>query len=209
MSHFTVAVFSRDPDDVDVLLAPFEEDVKPNSEYAEFIEDDDFSFDEAAGKNGYWCNPEAKWDWYSTGGRWDGLLKLKDGTTTNSAWLSDCVFERDEEAYKRALRFWEVVVDGSPLLPGEKKEDFDSFWKPEYYSERYGNKETYASGCADFNTYAFLTADGEWHEPGAMGWFGCSDATANTQAIYDKDFQNYLASARQQNLYLTIVDCHI
>jgi hypothetical protein len=25
------------------------------------------------------CNPQAKWDWYSLGGRWSGLIKLKEG----------------------------------------------------------------------------------------------------------------------------------
>jgi len=27
------------------------------------------------------CNPQAKWDWYSLGGRWSGLIKLKEGAT--------------------------------------------------------------------------------------------------------------------------------
>lgn len=28
---------------------------------------------------GYWINPNAKWDWYSLGGRWSGMIKLKKG----------------------------------------------------------------------------------------------------------------------------------
>lgn len=36
--------------------------------------------DEETGKYGYWHNPNAKWDWYSVGGRWTGLLKLKEMT---------------------------------------------------------------------------------------------------------------------------------
>lgn len=27
------------------------------------------------------CNPNSKWDWYVLGGRWSGLIKLKDGTS--------------------------------------------------------------------------------------------------------------------------------
>jgi hypothetical protein len=29
---------------------------------------------------GHWRNPNAKWDWYQVGGRWTGLLKLKETT---------------------------------------------------------------------------------------------------------------------------------
>lgn len=29
---------------------------------------------------GYWYNPNAKWDWYQLGGRWSGLIKLKNNT---------------------------------------------------------------------------------------------------------------------------------
>lgn len=33
---------------------------------------------------------------------------------------------------------------------------------------------------SDFSTYAFITADGEWHETGRMGWFGMDDATRSS-----------------------------
>lgn len=32
-------------------------------------------------EQGYHKNPNAKWDWYSLGGRWSGLIKLKNGAT--------------------------------------------------------------------------------------------------------------------------------
>lgn len=35
--------------------------------------------DAKKGRYGYWENPNAKWDWYSLGGRWTGFLKLKPG----------------------------------------------------------------------------------------------------------------------------------
>lgn len=38
------------------------------------------SRDEETGRYGYWHNPNAKWDWYSIGGRWTGYFKPKDGT---------------------------------------------------------------------------------------------------------------------------------
>lgn len=35
--------------------------------------------DPEKGRFGYWENPNAKWDWYSVGGRWTGFFKLKVG----------------------------------------------------------------------------------------------------------------------------------
>lgn len=34
-------------------------------------------------------NPNAKWDWYSQGGRWNGILKLKTGNFCNTAKKSE------------------------------------------------------------------------------------------------------------------------
>lgn len=35
--------------------------------------------DEVKNRYGYWSNPNAKWDWYTVGGRWSGFFKLKEG----------------------------------------------------------------------------------------------------------------------------------
>lgn len=34
--------------------------------------------DPEKGRFGHWDNPNAQWDWYTVGGRWDGFFKLKD-----------------------------------------------------------------------------------------------------------------------------------
>ena len=210
MSHFTVAVFSRSPDDVETMLDPFYEGVDCNSEYAEFVEDDGCDYDERAGAKGYWCNPSAKWDWYSIGGRWSGLLRLKNSdNTVDSARVLECDFSPDKEEYDQAVRFWEVVVDGQPLRDGEKEEDFSSWYKPQYFIDQYRTKENYAEQLSMFSTYAFLTADGEWNEPGEMGWFGFADTTADSRDAYNKAFDAYLKQAHNEDLFITIVDCHI
>ena len=38
------------------------------------------SRDEINNRYGYWNNPNARWDWYSVGGRWTGYFKPKAGT---------------------------------------------------------------------------------------------------------------------------------
>lgn len=106
MSHFTVAVITKDGD-YESALAPFDENIevekyitttreqlierlKENEErYNEidFTNDDTIikSFLEWVGDESYdeegneWStyNPKSKWDWYQVGGRWCGSLKLK------------------------------------------------------------------------------------------------------------------------------------
>ncbi|MDT4836897.1 hypothetical protein FQZ97_706150 [compost metagenome] len=44
-----------------------------------YMEDQGYEKDEEQGAFGYWENPNRKWDWYQVGGRWSGLLKLKEG----------------------------------------------------------------------------------------------------------------------------------
>jgi len=52
--------------------------VKELYSFEEYIEDYcGYTKDEETGKYGYWENPNAKWDWYQTGGRWAGSFKIK------------------------------------------------------------------------------------------------------------------------------------
>ena len=120
-------------------------------------------------------NPDSRWDYWLEGGRWNGLLRLKDGTRANSAKIKDIDFSLDQEEYKRSLRFWDIIVDHKPLEPDEKKPF--QFWKEEYYREYFGDRETYARRMAQFSTAAVVTSDGIWCERGTVGWFGCSDET--------------------------------
>ena len=215
MSHYTVAVFTHTEDEVDELLAPFNEVVEPGSPYAEFNEHEDADVDPVTGKKGYWYNPNARWDWYSVGGRWAGQLKLKNAEGAgngieccDTARVRDCDFSPDEEDYREAIRCWEIAVEGSPMTEEERKK-YVLMYKGEYYIQQYGTKENYARQMSDFSTYAFITADGEWHETGRMGWFGMDDATRSSREAYRKAFDAYLEEARKQDLLITIVDCHI
>ncbi len=228
MSHFNVAVFTRKPDDLEGLLEPFNEDVGVDSPYAVFEEDADGEMNEVLGKRGCWHNPNAKWDWWVLGGRWRGQLKLKEGRTgiygkvswmnkdapvdtarCDQALVADCDFSADPKAYEQALRTWEILVEGSPLRDGEKETDYLRLYKPEYYIRQYGTKEDYARSLSMFNTFAFVTATGEWHEAGSMGWFGIDSSTADSRKAYQEEFAEYLKEAGVQGLYISIVDMHI
>ena len=226
MSHFTLAVLHYEPyEDLDGMLAPFDE-ATTDPDFLTFREDESGPLDEKTGKHGYYSNKNAKYDWFVPGGRWRGLLKLKPGATTgryasisddpacpddlthcDSAQIKDIDFALSEEAYNRALRVWDYLVEGKPWV-GKPDEEPLRLYKPKYYRDLYGNRETYAKEASAFSTYAFLTPDGVWHEPGQMGWFGFSSQTRKSKAEYLEAFEREIVHANPER-YLTILDCHI
>lgn len=148
----------------------------------------------------YYSNPNAKWDWYQIGGRWDGVLlaKLEEDETVQLWVNSYPVKEIDfEEMRKQRLKD----------LPPYHKTVYDSFWKPEYMLEQYPTEEEYIRRSTQFTTYAVVTPDGEWLEPGAMGWFGISAATTDDEREWDNAYPEFLE--KYKDCWLTIVDCHI
>lgn len=227
MSHFSVAVFSSEPKDVARLLEPYNENVGCLSPFSVFEESDDFGIDPVKQKRGHWYNPNAKWDWWEIGGRWSGFLNLKenrigrynhlppklkqkqlDHHVCDQAFITDCLLERNETKYRRALRHWEIAVEGAEMTDEEKEHCF-ILYRPEYYKQQFGSKERFADETSEFRTYAFITAEGAWHETATMGWFGCDNATRESRDAYNLAFDEYLKLAQRQSLLITIVDCHI
>ena len=151
-------------------------------------------------------NPDSKWDWWVIGGRWGSSLRDMNGKYSDTLKISDWDYHyidpNDVEYYSR---YWEIAVEGAEKT---EEEDFFTLWKPEYYIEKYGNKSEFIKAQLTFSTYALLTPDGEWLEPGPMGWFGCSGATPEDEGQWEKDF-THLIDTFDKDLYITIVDCHI
>ena len=81
-------------------------------------------------------NPKSKWDWYALGGRWGGLLRLKDGNLkTNKAYKGDI-------ANLESIRTYAVVKDGEWFekgkmgwwgLSSETEEEVER-WDKEFYN---------------------------------------------------------------------------
>lgn len=61
------------------------------------------------GKWGYWENPNAKWDWYSLGGRWNGFFRLKPG--------------RDGQVGEASFMHPSGVINAEPLAAGPNTVD--------------------------------------------------------------------------------------
>lgn len=153
-------------------------------------------------------NPDSKWDWYDIGGRWSGDLRGYDGEGHNVLQIKDWDYNYvDPEAIKYRTRFWEIIVEGAEPTE-EEKEEFFSFYKPEYYIEKYGNKSDFVKNRLTFSTWAVLTPDGEWLEPGAMGWFGCSTAEPKEEGMWERDY-THLIDTFDRDYFVTLVDCHI
>jgi hypothetical protein len=103
---------------------------------------------------GYWENPNKKWDWYELGGRWQGAITLKDGSTADQAVLKDINLD---------------AITGA---------------------------------------WALVTPDGQWHERGNMGWWGLNDATADSTAQFNKLLEETIKAASPE-LIMAAIDCRI
>lgn len=160
-------------------------------------------------------NPKSKWDWWVEGGRFCNYLLpylkktfLEDETDVE-IHLKDISFESIPQHYESAKRFWEIYVEKQPLEEGEK-EPF-TLLKEDYYKKRYGTKEEYCKEESCFCPYAVVTPDGEWHEPGRMGWFGCSCASIDDEKEWFSKCRKMLMKLQkeQPDLIVNVIDCHI
>ena len=227
MSHYAVAVFANSPREFDLLLEPYSEQdetyytfhpvknedelkkrfeekiapINPGLTYSEWLEDEGYYRNEL-GILGYSCNDNAKWDWYTLDGR-DYMYELKSDAVPEedgSYRKNDYIYE-DDSSLEEAEDFWEKYV------LGKAPQEYYRLYKPEYYLERYGTKEQYLKEAKFSGPYAFVTPDGVWHAPGNVGWFACSDETAEEKNKYMDERNTYIAS--EDNPYVSFVDCHI
>jgi len=169
-------------------------------------------------------NPDSKWDWYSIGGRFPGKLKANNGShgegsafhsnpmidgEFDSAMVKDIDFSLDMEEYDKAIRYWEVVVEKQSLKEDENSDDFHNWYKEDYYTDYYKDKETYAKICASCSTYAVVTPDGKWWSKGDMGWWGMSSETGDESLDWDLHYKERFIDTAAPDWTVTIVDCHI
>lgn len=167
--------------------------------YCKYKQDENIPDEDAV--FGYYFNPNAEWDWFKIGGRWNNSIKTKSGVFCNSCKIGEIDFTPDERNMKINRRFWEIVVDKEPLKEGEK-EPF-CFYTEEYLKNFYGDKETYALCNSTFSTYSILTPDGEW--------LSLSSATENEEREWYKFYQSIIKKFAEENpdYVVTLVDCHI
>jgi len=145
-------------------------------------------------------NPNARWDWWTVGGRWSNSLMNKEGVSGDS------------------FRFGDVDFDGIRRKRVENaNRDYDEAFKkyPEDATARYFNfgieagetKEKYVARF-DVAFSAFgVVLDGEWIERGKMGWWACVSDEKSTDD-WSKTCEVVMSKIRPDQ-WVTIVDCHI
>lgn len=145
-------------------------------------------------------NPNSKWDWYSIGGRFSGyinngpdVIQLK-----NFPKPIDLTVRNLKTKYPKEWKAYKDILDGKG----------DGWYRPEYLQRRYPTFEDYLMATRNTVLYAVLDEDG-WHEPGRMGWFGMSDTTEDDDIRWNKNFYEKYIASKDENYWLTIVDCHI
>ncbi len=227
MSHYAVAVFADDGD-FDRLLKPYDENNRDEFEFhpveyqdildkferfheqnngwtlEEYIKEFGY-FQSDDGRWGYVSNPHGYWDWYSLDGK-DYLFDLKRGVSLDEGqydyrkndydWYAS-----DPEERAQAKEFWDKFVVGG------ETDGYISIFSREYYLERYKTKKQYVKEASRTIPYAFITPDGVWHSAGTMGWFACSDETAEDADRYAEEWYAWIES--DANPYVNLVDCHI
>lgn len=123
MSHFTVTVaLAADVTDVnaalEAALAPFDE----NAEVEEVEE----------GGETYWHNPNAKWDWWTIGGRWRGRFLIQEDADVGDLIDGESSWTNDGEPHDPAKcdggRIRALDLEGARRVAAEKAEvDWDEY----------------------------------------------------------------------------------
>jgi hypothetical protein len=105
-----------------------------------------------------------------------------------------------EQPGVRALKEWnESLPNGEKVIGffGPGAEDFQV------------SREEFVQEARDNALCPFAyVMDGEWHEPGKMGWFGASSDTKSDRVRFAREF-NELLDSLPDDAELTLVDCHI
>lgn len=187
--------FIYDYKNYELVEVPYKELYATLKDYAK----EGFNFDEEMQEYGYWENPNAKWDYWQLGGRYGDELGKK---------IKDINFGINQEAYDENIRFWEIIIEGSPLREGEEKPF--NMYKPEYYTQQWESKEEYARQHSLQNrAYALLTPDGKWYEKGEMGWFGMDSSSKEQKVEFLEFYDSFMKDEKNKDLYVFMVDCHI
>lgn len=250
MSHYAVLVLHKENQDIDEMLAPYNEnlEVEPYLEYTKeqaiermkeifnfeytteeaFREEAEDWFGSKLDEKGdvySTYNPKSKWDWYQIGGRFNGMLTLinsdlkpnygyatddfssNENNGVNSAFVRHVKWYTPltEKEKQDIIKWWNINVENQP---GEKDEYF--FYKPEWFKQRYKNVETYIKIQETLTFRSVVTPDGEWYEPGKMGWWGCSLSSPEDDLEWDLHFkERFIDPIDDFDLVATVVDCHI
>lgn len=169
-------------------------------------------------------NPDSKWDWYQTGGRWSGFFKMKPGKEgelgESGVFKNEPTYDADIAA-KGDIDFEAMAVENAKQAAGwwdKCWEEFPASDDPEVEKKRSGNRdfmwglkegmtqEEFIKSHAVFSPYA-IVKDGRWYQHGEMGFWGIS-INEMPRKEWDAKVMELIANLPDDTL-MTILDCHI
>lgn len=229
MSHYCAAVFHKEGQSVEELMAPYGSGYKV-APYVWLNRKEAVAFArkycETEGKTDEECwqmvsdglmtdedgniyidrNPYVEWDDWCVGGRWSDILALKNGERTSSGRVRDIDFDLGyKKLYEESLHFWDVVVEHVPARPGE---EYETLRDKKYFRDRYGDRESYAEEIARFYTFAVVTPDGKWHDPYELEQSRDPFTWGEAERIWAARYKDRFLDTADKDWLLTICDYH-
>lgn len=226
MSHYAVAIFADSPRDeaFDELMDPYSENDEryfifepvsddellqhwekfkaqnPSWKYSDWLNE---CYTLRDGRYGHWYNPYGYYDYYALDARaymYHPLPGFQD---------------KHEDFFRKSEIDWFAKDPDNDFSEQEWREKWREYstrghglCTPEYYHERYQTEEQFvAEMMRPWLPYAFVTPDGKWHAPGRVGWFACSDETAESMDAYYAEWIDFIKNA--PDCYVSLADCHI
>jgi len=158
------------------------------------------------GKYGLWKNPNAKWDWYTLGGRWCDFFTLKNGTSSDQIEKREIDFEAMLlKQRKEAVALWDETKKMLATALKEGK-DIESQLAYGYDREKDDTLDSYIKKSVGLSTFAVLK-DGNWYEKGKMGWWGCVSDEKDSDS-WDRELVKLIKESPEDTLF-SLYDCHI
>jgi hypothetical protein len=164
------------------------------------------------GRIGRMTNPNAKWDYWGIGGRWDGVL-ISNGKEVNSALKKDVdIAAMEKPQVDHATKVWGEWHSNIRQMPDGDKEKKDWIYKnigwfttkKDIEKLESMSKEEYVACMSMWAPYAVVW-NGKWYAKGEMGWFACS---TNEESNWSGQFKQLWKEIPDSEM-ITIVDCHI
>lgn len=213
MSHFTVAVFHREDQDIEELLAPYDENIEyePYIKYTKEEAIQSVRKDIEEYKNTRYAKYLADPEEYEKDSNPDHVRYLREVFPKKLNWS-------DEECYEYLAQYYNDDMkdkEGNLYSTYNPDSKWDWYTVGGRWNGELTNKdgmqtnEDYVSELVfpeDFSTFAVVLPDGSWHEAGEMGWW-CM--VANEKDDWYDTYKEKFLDAADPDWILTMVDCHI
>lgn len=171
-----------------------------------------YELDPKMGRYGYWENPNAKWDWFSIGGRYTGRMggydPQKDSKNYETCFICNGTGTRpgtnyDAEAAwaRKGNELFPCIGEGCNACYGAGV----SLKFPSHFRD-VGNVAPVSELPDNFSCFAMLTPEGEWIERGTMGWWGIV-TDEKDETAWKRTIRTVLD--RYRSCIAVGVDCHI